>query len=196
MTDLPEPRVPDAVRNRNRMMLLLIFGLFLGSFVLAGLLRFSGFIPDGARNRGELFNPPADVRFVPVQRLDGQAYVWESEPRVWRMLVPAPASCDTRCDTVLEQLHLVWQLFGKDADRVQVLWMGQPPAMAEGRREVIAITTNPDLLQALPQSAHADTGAGLPVYIVDPNGFVILRYAPGFDPGDVRTDMARLLKLK
>jgi hypothetical protein len=36
----------------------------------------------------------------------------------------------------------------------------------------------------------------VPVYVVDPNGFVILRYAPGFDAGHLRQDMARLLKLK
>ena len=38
--------------------------------------------------------------------------------------------------------------------------------------------------------------AGIPVYVIDPNGFVILRYAPGFDPVDLRTDVARLLKLR
>jgi hypothetical protein len=31
--------------------------------------------------------------------------------------------------------------------------------------------------------------------VVDPNGFVVLRYAPGFDLGDLRTDLSRLLKL-
>ena len=38
--------------------------------------------------------------------------------------------------------------------------------------------------------------AGTPVYVVDPHGFVVLRYAPGFDPGGLRMDVARLLKLK
>jgi len=33
------------------------------------------------------------------------------------------------------------------------------------------------------------------VWLVDPNGFVVLRYAAGFDPGDLRTDLARLLKV-
>ncbi len=41
-----------------------------------------------------------------------------------------------------------------------------------------------------------DDPAGTPVYVVDPNGFVVLRYAPGFDPGGLRADLARLLKLK
>ena len=43
--------------------------------------------------------------------------------------------------------------------------------------------------------ARPDDAAGDAVWLVDPNGFVVLRYAPGFDPGDLRTDLARLLKI-
>jgi hypothetical protein len=42
---------------------------------------------------------------------------------------------------------------------------------------------------------RVDEPRGTPVYVVDPNGFVVLRYAPGFDVGDLRTDLSRLLKL-
>ncbi len=35
----------------------------------------------------------------------------------------------------------------------------------------------------------------VPVYVIDPNGFLILRYPPGFDPGGLRADLAKLLKL-
>ena len=45
----------------------------------------------------------------------------------------------------------------------------------------------------LPQ---VDAAAGVPVYVVDPNGFVILRYAPGADLSGLRADLARLLKLQ
>ncbi|MCW0465993.1 hypothetical protein NB705_003066 [Xanthomonas sacchari] len=37
--------------------------------------------------------------------------------------------------------------------------------------------------------------AGVPIYVIDPNGFVVLRYAPGFDPAGLRADLAKLLKL-
>jgi len=36
---------------------------------------------------------------------------------------------------------------------------------------------------------------GFPVYVLDPNGFVVLRYAPGFDASGLRTDLSRLLKV-
>lgn len=42
---------------------------------------------------------------------------------------------------------------------------------------------------------RANDAAGVPVYVIDPNGFVILRYAPGFDPAGLRADLVKLLKL-
>ena len=52
--------------------------------------------------------------------------------------------------------------------------------------------STPELLAALPR---VDDPAGVPVYVIDPNGFVILRYAPGTDPGFIRADVSKLLKL-
>ena len=59
----PDPVAPDhARRNRNRAMLLAIFALFFGSLFIAGALRFSGWRPSGMKNKGEMLNPPADLR--------------------------------------------------------------------------------------------------------------------------------------
>ena len=55
------------------------------------------------------------------------------------------------------------------------------------------LQASPALRAKLP---GVDDPAGIPVYVIDPNGFVVLRYAPGFDPGGLRTDLSRLLKLK
>ncbi|MDO5505091.1 MAG: hypothetical protein Q4F49_02195 [Pseudoxanthomonas suwonensis] len=197
MSEPELPRVPDPVRNRNRALLLAIVALFLGSFVLAGVLRFSGWQPDGLRNRGELLQPPADLREAALRRIDGTAYDWNPVERNWRILVAPPADCAVACDELARQLDLVWQLFGKDADRVDVLWLGAPPAATEGRREFVAIRPDPFVRARLPRvDGGAGEPSGVPAYVVDPNGFVILRYPAGFDPGDLRSDVARLLKLK
>ena len=49
-----------------------------------------------------------------------------------------------------------------------------------------------ELRAALPRSGDA----GPVTYVVDPNGFAILRYAPGQDPGDLRSDLSKLLRLR
>src|SRR5690606_6475715 len=187
--------VPDAKRiARGRLMLIALFVLFFGSAIVAGALRFSGWMPAGLRNHGELLNPPVDLRQHSLQLAAGEAYPWQPEARIWRMVAVPPATgCDAGCDALLEQLDKVWRLFGHNADQVQVLWLGDAPAATARLPEMRVLRDDAGVRAALPRSADP---AGAPVYVIDPNGFVILRYPPQADPAGMRTDMARLLKLK
>ncbi|GAA4858153.1 hypothetical protein [Luteimonas vadosa] len=183
--------------RRNRFLLLLIAAIFLGSFVIAGALRFSGWRPAGMKNHGELLQPPGDLRDTQAVLADGGAYPWNPAGRTWRIALAPPAGCAEACVELAASLDTVWQLFGRNADHVHILWIGTPPPDARRNSAWRVLQPDPALIGGLPR--HADvTGeaAGVPVYVVDPNGFVILRYAPGFDPGHLRQDMARLLKLK
>jgi len=77
-----------------------------------------------------------------------------------------------------------------------VLWIGTPPASVP-RGGALRVLAPSDALRAgLPRLQPGPGEAnGVPVYVIDPNGFVILRYAPGFDPSGLRADLSKLLKL-
>ncbi len=129
----------------------------------------------------------------------GGAYRWNDELRIWRIVV-APVACDgsrrVECGELLREVDTVWRLMGKDADRVHVLWVGVPPAGVVLPREVRVLRADAVLPATLPRGKGAAGATGSDAaWLVDPNGFVVLRYAPGFDPGDLRTDLARLLKV-
>ncbi|KPN17162.1 hypothetical protein AO715_03540 [Xanthomonas sp. Mitacek01] len=199
MTLIPaEPLLPPGQRNRNRALLVLIVVLFLGSAVVAGALRFSGWRPAGMQNKGELLDPPADLRMHPLHLSDGGTYDWRPVERRWRILVAPPAGCAQDCVRLSQQLDLVWQLFGRNADHVDILWAGSVPDGAVRNSAWRVVEADPTLRTTLPRvdGGPGEADNGVPAYVVDPNGFVILRYAPGFDPGDLRSDMAKLLKLK
>ncbi|RDZ26082.1 hypothetical protein [Lysobacter silvisoli] len=183
---------PDAARNRNRWMLVAIFAVFFGSMLVAGLLRFSGWRPQGMKNHGELLQPPSDLRAVTPRLADGSVYEWRPAERMWRIVVAPPANCAQPCVQLAAELDKVWQLFGKDADEVHLLWVGTPPAGASHPAALRVLQPSPELRAGLPR---VDDPRGVPVYVIDPNGFVILRYAPGFDPSGLRQDLAKLLKL-
>ncbi|MEO5628439.1 MAG: hypothetical protein ABIQ62_01570, partial [Thermomonas sp.] len=172
-----------------------IFVLFFGGMLIAGLLRFSGWRPAGSKNKGEMLQPYTDLRQHAPTLAAGGAYRWTDSPRTWRIVV-APRGCEgqrrAQCGELLHQLDTVWQLMGKDADRVHVLWLGAPPAGPALPREVRLLQADAVFPAQLPRSGDAQGDAA---WLVDPNGFVVLRYAPGFDPGDLRTDLARLLKV-
>ena len=191
----PQPTVPVRERNRNRAILVFIVVVFFGSAIVAGALRFSGWRPAGMKNHGELLQPPGDLRAVTPRLAAGGEYAWSPVERTWRILVAPPASCTDACVTLSHDLDKVWRLFGHNADHVDILWVGEPPEGALRNRVWNVIEPMPGITAQLPRVGEGGP-QGVPVYVVDPNGFVILRYAPGFDPGHLRTDMARLLKLK
>ena len=187
--------IERATRNRNRWMLVAIFAMFFGAMLVAGMLRFSGWRPAGMKNAGELLDPPVDLRqLVPVQ-VDGREYRWRAAPRTWRILA-MPRDCEgaqaAACSKVLADIDKVWQLSGKDADRVHVLWVGALPQGAPRPATLHVLHPSDALRDALPR---ADDAKGIPVYLLDPNGFVVLRYAPPFDPSGQRKDLSRLLKV-
>ncbi|QIL19660.1 hypothetical protein [Thermomonas sp. HDW16] len=185
----------NAVRRRNRGMLIALFLMFFGGMLVAGILRFSGWRPEGSKNKGELLQPYGDLREYAPTLADGGAYRWKDSPRTWR-IVAMPRDCDAAraadCMRLLADLDKVWQLMGKDADRVHVLWAGAAPTGVVLPQEVHALRVDDGLRAGL---ARWNDAAGDAVWLLDPNGFVVLRYAPGFDPGDLRTDLARLLKI-
>jgi len=195
MTDPSPAPVPVRERNRNRGLLVLIVAVFLGSALVAGALRFSGWRPAAMKNHGELLQPPGDLRTVVPRLADGGGYEWKPVERTWRIVVAPPADCTDACVALTHDLDKVWRLFGHNADHVHILWVGTPPEGALRNRVWNVVAPAPELTAQLP-GLEAGGPDGAPVYVVDPHGFVILRYAPGFDPGHLRTDMARLLKLK
>jgi len=185
---------PDPARTRRgRLMLIALFLMFFGSAAGAGLLRLSGWMPAGLKNHGELLQPPSDLRDARLLLADGTPYAWDPAARTWRIVVAPPAGCATDCEQLLAELDKVWQLFGHNADKVEILWLGALPAGAPALPELRALRDDAQVRATLPR---VDDPAGIPLYVVDPNGFVILRYPPQADPAGIRTDVARLLKLK
>ena len=186
----------DAVRRRNRWMLVALFVLFFGGMLVAGLLRFSGWRPEASKNKGELLQPYGDLRDYAPTLADGGAYRWKDSPRTWR-IVAMPRDCDgaraADCARLLADLDKVWRLMNKDADRVHVLWAGAAPTGTALPGEVRLLRADAGLRAGLP--GWNEAAAGDAAWLIDPNGFVFMRYAPGFDPGDLRTDLARLLKI-
>lgn len=189
---------PVAARGRrNRLALPGLLAVFLLPILAAAIINFSGRRPAPTRQHGELLQPPLDLGALRPRLVDGSVYAWEPTARIWRIVVAPPAGCTRECTKLAHDLDVVWRLFGRNADRVHVLWLCDPrdcapPHDALSPATLRVLSASPALHDSLP---GVDDASGVPVYVIDPNGFLVLRYAPGFDPGGLRADMARLLKL-
>lgn len=187
----PAPAANTTVsKTRSRLTLLLIAVMFLSSFGIAAFLRFTGWQPAHSKNFGELLQPPRDLSAQHLLRADGRPYDWHPENNIWRIVVVPSADCTQACFALIDTLHRVWETEGRQADRVDVLWFGKVPAGAPTFRRFVPMQPNAALSATLPEAARRDS---LPVYLIDPSGFLVMHYRPGFTPGELRKDLDKLI---
>ena len=184
--------------RRGRFVLIVLLVLCIGPILVAMVMSRLDLVPSASNSKGELLSPKPDLRTFALTRADGGAYAWEPERRLWRIaLSPPPGWCEghaAACAKQAQDLDKVWQLLGKNADRAQVLWFGAPPVSPPPSAGWLPMREDARLSAALPRNAASDAGAA--AYVIDPYGFVVLRYTPGFDPGDLRRDLGKLLRLE
>lgn len=178
-------------QTRSRFLLFLVAAMFLGSFGVAATLFFSGWKPSQTRNVGEMLSPYPDLRPVALLKADGTPWQWQPATRQWHVIVAPPADCGAPCLRMLDALQRVWVSEGRHADKLKVLWFGELPAGATGFGGLVPMQASPGLQALLPDVARADA---LPVYLADPNGYLVLRYPAGFNPSGLRKDLGRVLK--
>ena len=94
----------DPGRTRGRLILIALFVLFFGSAFGAGMLRLSGWMPEGLKNHGELMQPPTDLRGLTLALADGRPYDWNPTTRTWRILAVPPPACSADCARLLAEL--------------------------------------------------------------------------------------------
>lgn len=191
------PTVDNRGRNRNRIALLAVIAVFVLPILIAMWIARADRIPGATGVHGHMYGPARDLRGLDIELADGATYPWQPEERTWRIVVVAPARCGAECIALVADLDKVWRLFGRNAERVDVLWACEqeacmPPAGTQLPRTFTRIRAGAGLRAALP---GVDDPAGTPVYVMDPNGFLVLRYAPGFDPAGLRADLGKLIRL-
>jgi cytochrome oxidase Cu insertion factor (SCO1/SenC/PrrC family) len=172
--------LPD--RNAGRRMLLLLVAALALPFILAAALILSGWRPAAAPHHGELL--PQSAAPAPLS-LDALAIRAGPEKSAlagrWLLVAVEPGACETACAQRLDSLRRVHVALYKAMPRVKrVLLAARAPAVEQ-----------PDLTVA----------AGWPglmpahVYLVDPEGRAVLRYAANdFLPKAMLKDIERLLR--
>lgn len=194
-------------RTRSRATLLLLFGLFALPVVLSYLafFVFEDWRPSGTVNHGELIQPPQALRFAPLATVAGDSLGEEFLQGKWTYVMWAGPECGKVCH---EQLYLMRQVRlaqGKNIDRIQRLLLVQD--MAPRLREelqahypglVIGQGGGAELRGLLGQFRTEEGGDPLRenrMYLVDPMGNLMMRYAPGDEPKGIVRDLERLLKI-
>lgn len=198
MTSMTSPLPGAQPAHRT---LLLLAAVFVLPFVLGTGLYWSGWRPEKFVNHGELLQPPrtlpengltdADGRSLPTSELHGK----------WLLVMPVNGSCDTPCQQNLKQMQQVHIALNKEQSRLQRVFISDAvsdPTLAKLRQ---LRRDFPDLVVAATKTGapgnawhSALDGSGHAIYIVDPLGNIMMRYAEPADMRGVLKDLERLLK--
>lgn len=179
-------------RRSNRWKLVAIASLFALPVLAAFVLHQAGYEPRAERNYGTLLDPPQDFRAVVATDASGAPVEWNTADGIWHVLLRAPSRCDVQCVAAIDGLHRIWIGLGRKAVRVEMLYVGAPDAAAQA---ALAQFPQMRIVALVPASLPpAVDGAAPTAWAVDPNGWLVLRYDPGFDPIGLRSDLKRVIR--
>lgn len=167
--------LPDPAAGRRT--LALVVGLLLLPFILGTALYLSGWRPSQPGNRGELLQPPPAL---------GPGIPAEAAGK-WLLVLALDGPCANECAARVDEMRRIQVSMNKEMGRIRRLVLApdpDDPGLAALR------AAQPDLLLA----RRNDGSTGLERYVADPQGNLILRYAPQARTKDIRTDLDRLLR--
>lgn len=148
----------------------------------------------GALAHGELLTPAQRLQVSGLRAVDDTPIGGDLFRGKWTLLYHVPAAkaqsadrsgCDGDCRMLMDTLRRVRLAQGKSMRHVQRVLV--EPAVA-------APPNGLDKGLQVVKAEHWPLPAGS-VYVVDPQGFLVLRYRPGFDPKGLLKDLQRLLRL-
>jgi len=184
--------VSRSARNRNRWMFIGVVAVFVVPMLIAFALTFVGWEPKGTKAYGTLINPPRQVDAIPVTFAAGDKLVWRNPQWQWTLLALPGASCAQQCQAALADLVRMRATLGRNAGRLRLVYLG-PSLPAEVLAALAPLQAGSDDTNAF-ADLHATGDDGLALALVDPGGFLMMRYAEGYDLGGVRRDLPKVVK--
>jgi hypothetical protein len=174
----------------------LLAAVFLLPFIIGTGLFWSGWRPGKFVNHGELLSPARALPESGLSHADGRPFARSELAGKWLLVLPVAGDCAAPCLANLQQMQNVHLALNKEQSRLQRVFIsngGPLPSDLASRFPglVLGRTGNDADGEAW---AALLAGRGQTLYVVDPLGNVMMRYA---EPGDMRgvlKDIERLLK--
>ena len=161
------------VARRNRWLLLGFLATFIVPIIVGQLAYDGSWFRGGQTNKGELINPPLASSTYGWQTRNANAPALDAR---WWVVYVLPESCNAACQQSIQALPRMHESIGRERDRMGILLVA-----AEGQ---IALPdwlpeslSNADFVQWVTPNVSGSTLMQNRWYIMDPMGWMMLRYA-------------------
>lgn len=189
----------------TRRTLLIVLAMFALPVAIASYLYKDSWRPAKTGNYGELIQPPREVPDMPLTSVDKKYIRFADLKGRWSLVYASPGKCEATCLKRLYYIRQIHTAFAKELDRVQEVLItldSAPDAALAGKLKEyprVKVISGPqaslailaDKLRGAAGSNEELTGR---IYIIDPQGFVMMRYPAEPDPAGIRRDIEKLLK--
>jgi cytochrome oxidase Cu insertion factor (SCO1/SenC/PrrC family) len=190
--------------RKNRITLVLLLAVFVVGIFGASLLVYFDWHPSKTKNHGELITPARDVPDFVLQDSKGNPFTKNQLARKWSVIYVAMNTCEAPCQQTLYNIRQARLAQAANVDKVQYLYLQADitpePALIQDHPDMIVVKGAPNernkLLAVLTQDPATSVAASKQVYLVDPLGRVMMKYADDFEPKGLVKDLELLLKLR
>ncbi|HLF66726.1 MAG TPA: hypothetical protein VI522_03840 [Gammaproteobacteria bacterium] len=138
------------------------------------------------KQHGELIIPPLTVSTLALNRENGEPWQFSQEPSLWRLLLVRPDCLDDLCSLQLQKINSIHEATGKDFKRVGLVLI--MPGLAVDKN----LIENFNYLHRLILLQDHLLNPG--IYIMDPNGYIILYYPLEAPAKHMLEDLRHLLR--
>jgi hypothetical protein len=202
----PSEAAPDrelARRTRRGRLQMLVVLAVCAAPVIAAYVAYFGWHPQARTNYAEIIRPARPVPDdLPLADLRGEPVRARGLKGQWLLVVVSGGDCDASCERHLWIQRQLRESLGRDADRVDKLWLiddrreASPAAIAgveSGGRPatVLRVPANALARWLEPAPGHALEDH---LYIVDPHGDWMMRTPIDPDPARMKRDLDKLLR--
>lgn len=189
--------------KKNRLLILIIFGMSIIPFLIAWGLRQNPELLKGRTNRGELITP-----IVTTERSDFTGFDQFSSDNMaqlsghWLIINVIPAhECSQLCLEAIHKTKQIQLMLSKELTRtrrvVLVFNNVAPETAAQWWRDdtrLLRVKPSAAVVKKMTEIRQGNVPEGM-LFLMDPLGNLMMQYEPGFDPYEVKNDLMHLLRI-
>jgi cytochrome oxidase Cu insertion factor (SCO1/SenC/PrrC family) len=198
-------QIDKKARTRSRIKIVMVAIIFLAPVVAATLWNLFGGPPAKTMNYGELIQPARPLENVEFRTPGGDRVAIDTYKHKWLMVTFGTGVCDKLCEENIYKMRQVHIATGKHHERVKRLLIvtskvsNNLQKIMKAYPDMSVATGSAKAIQNLADQLRTKDGTALDglnrIYLIDPLGNFMMTYDSNADPGKMRRDLGRLLRV-
>lgn len=191
------------IEKRNKFYGVLIIVVIALPMLLAYIMFKTGWgIPQETTNKGDLLTPARSVKELSLPDQSGYfTSLYASDKKKWRMMVPVTKPCEQLCEKhlyITRQVHIRLAEKSYRVERILLLlneWSeDELEVLKRNHPNVLMVNSSASDLAQWLSSVNLPLAADRYFYLVDQDGFAMMRYSDQHSGQDLLDDIKKLLK--